>query len=94
MSHSMRLSAALSKQKIPQWPYSGGIKIIEHDERNDVDDIHTIDQWMYIEYETSGKNNAVLSDNTNCHQFDLDTFHIIRKTLEASSTNITIVSIE
>lgn len=94
MSHSMRLSAALSKQKIPQWPYSGGIKIIEHDERNDVDDIHTIDQWMYIDYETSGKNNAVLSDNTNCHQFDLDTFHIIRKTLEASSTNITIASIE
>jgi DNA polymerase-3 subunit epsilon len=94
ISHSMRLSAALSKQKIPQWPYSGSIKITEHNERSDFEDVHIIDQWIYIEYETSGKNNTVLSENTNWRQFDSDTFHIIRKTLEVSSPNITIATIE
>jgi DNA polymerase-3 subunit epsilon len=80
-AHSARLMTALSRLRIPAWPYRGPVGIVERNEFLDREDIHLIDAWRYLGTAQSEADLYQFLQSTERVPFDLDTYKLLKAQL-------------
>lgn len=75
LRYNIRFIEAFNAKKVPAWPFSGPVKIIE--KRDELYEEHVIDNWCYL----SGSNK----------NFDWDMFKIIKRFIYKNKANLSLV---
>lgn len=79
--HSARLMAALAKQKMSTWAYSGAIGLVERDDFTGAEEIHVVHDWRYL---GTAKTEAEMHDliaQAETAGFDADTYKLLKTQL-------------
>ncbi|MDC1312160.1 exonuclease domain-containing protein [Burkholderiales bacterium] len=91
LNHAMRLSMALNKYLIPDWPFKGEVLLIEQSERTGLLEKHMVNNWTHTQYEIVGGKDTSDYRLSPPKKFDHDTFQILRKQISKSDSKITII---
>jgi len=91
INHAMRLSMALNKYLIPNWPFKGEILLIEQSKYSGLVEKHKINNWTHIDYEVTGQNAVADYKLSPPKVFDHDIFQILRKHISKPTPHLTIV---
>lgn len=77
-AHSARLMTALSRLRIPPWPYRGPIGIVERNPFQGREDLHLIDAWRYLGTAQSQADLELLLQSVAHVPFDPDIYKLLR----------------
>lgn len=91
MNHAMRLSMAIHKLLIPEWPFRGEVLLIEQNKNNGILEKHTVKDWTYIKYEIEGKKSDDKYHLVPPSHFDHDIFFILRKLIAKPPVDMSII---
>ena len=91
LNYAMRLSIALNRHLIPDWPFKGEVLLVEQSERSGLLEKHTVNNWTHMHYEIEGQNETSDYRLSPPKEFDHDTFQILRKQISRSDSKITII---
>lgn len=83
--HFLRLQMALAEHKIKAWPYPGRVAIREHHDDSGRTDIHVFDQWCHLATVHDQAELQELTGGTIPLAFDLDTYRLLLKRIQAAS---------
>jgi DNA polymerase-3 subunit epsilon len=92
LNHAMRLSMALNKYLIPNWPFKGEVLLIEQSRDSGLVEKHTINNWAHVNYEIIGQSEVADYHLSPSKTFDHDTFQILRKHISKPAPELTIVT--
>lgn len=80
--HHMRAIQALSRLRLPRWPFAGAVGLIEHDRDRTRSEVLVVDAWRYL---GSARDEAELTDLRArpdlLPAFDVDVFRLLRRAL-------------
>lgn len=80
--HRLRAIQALSRLRLPAWPYAGAVGLIEHDRERTRSEVLVVDGWRYL---GCARDDAELADlrsrPTALPAFDVDVFRLLRRAL-------------
>lgn len=80
--HRMRAIQALSRLRLPAWPFAGAVGLIEHDRDRTRSEVLVVDAWRYL---GSARDDAELADlrarPSVLPAFDVDVFRLLRRAL-------------
>lgn len=82
--HRLRLSTALLPIRFKAWPYKGPIGIKEHNPENSFEEIHLVDQWVYIGSAKNHEDVHSLLEQPHAGSLDIDIYRILQKSLSKS----------
>ena len=88
--HDARLAGALAAQRLKRWPFEGRIALREHDAERERTEFHVFESWCHL---------GTAKDEPELHElaaarvelrFDLDTYRILLKQLDAPSSGLSV----
>ncbi|HYN55237.1 MAG TPA: exonuclease domain-containing protein [Methylotenera sp.] len=86
--HYLRLQQALISQKLKTWPFAGKIGLREHNNENNITQIHIFEYWCYLgATENTQDLSEILTQKTD-FKFDLNTYKILLKAFSNPKTEI------
>ncbi len=80
-AHTLRLAQALTKLRLPAWPFRGPIAIVEEDPARTRRELHVAQDWRYIGSARSLEEAHDLSADPPLPPFDVDVFRILSRAL-------------
>ena len=83
--HRLRLSTALLPIRFRAWPYKGIIGIRERHPSGAFEEIHLVDQWVYIGSAKSMEEIFSLQEQQKPGSLDIDIYRILQKSLGKSA---------
>jgi DNA polymerase-3 subunit epsilon len=80
VAHLVRVGLALTRLRIPRWPYRGAVAILEQDEARIVSEYHVARDWCYL---GSARDAAELEElaAVSPPPFDIDAYRILQRAL-------------
>ncbi|MFL2666995.1 MAG: exonuclease domain-containing protein [Burkholderiales bacterium] len=91
LNHAMRLSMALNRYLIPNWPFEGAVLLVEKSQLSGLIEKHTVNNWTHLDYKIEGQNEPSEYRLSPPTKFDHDTFQILRKLISKPTSDITII---
>jgi DNA polymerase-3 subunit epsilon len=80
LAHLVRLGLALSRLRIPEWPFRGPVAIVEQDPARSVTEYHVARDWRYLGSARDAGDLAELAAAA-LPQFDIDAYRILQRAL-------------
>jgi DNA polymerase-3 subunit epsilon len=82
--HAERLRELLQARRVPPWPYSGAVALIERDPAGTREDLHVFDRWCWLGTVRTRAAAAQLAANAP-REFDADVYRIAGKALVSAN---------
>ena len=73
--HAARVRIALSREQLPEWPFSGAVGIRERSGR--AMDLHVVRNWRYVGTARSDEELAEMLESAERATFDIDLYRIL-----------------
>jgi DNA polymerase-3 subunit epsilon len=80
--HNLRLATALEAKRIPDWPFSGPVAIVERDAARGLEEAHVIRQWRHLGTARDESELEALASSRRLPEFDPDILKVLRRWLE------------
>lgn len=85
--HRMRLLQALSRLRLPAWPFDGPVALIERDRDDARCEVLLLDAWRHLSSaRTPAELEALLAASPSLPPFDVDVFRLLRRALDKVDT--------
>jgi len=86
--HYLRLQSALMAHKLKTWPYVGKVGIKEHNQLNNMTQIHVFEHWTYLGVAEDDDTLETLLQSNTVFKFDLDSYKLLIKALADPKTTL------
>jgi len=81
-AHTLRLAQALARLRLPAWPFSGPIAIVEEDPFRTCRELHVAHHWRYLgSAHSPAEAHELAAGGTDVRAFDVDIFRVLARAL-------------
>jgi DNA polymerase-3 subunit epsilon len=82
LAHAIRLTQALSRLRLPPWPFAGTVAIVEEDPAHTRRELHVARDWRYLGSARTPAEAHELAAARAQPSFDVDVFRALRRALD------------
>lgn len=82
VAHALRLARALSRLRLPPWPFAGTVAIVEEDPAHTRRELHIARDWCYLGSARTPAEAYELAGARTQPPFDVDVFRTLRRALD------------